>query len=467
VKIRATTALFVGALAALCSCAAGDDEPAAPTYREPKALRVGKAQRDALCGRKRSDLVTDLFCADDEPSIDSLAQLRAALDLVTFGGMAEEGFAITGHSTSLVSRSVSAINPRIIYMRPPGVRGGELISMAFARGEQFTELVVRDRVSSQLTFYLVTFTQACNDAEGGCLPGDLLTEAVETDWKRLDVYIEDDLVNTPLDCLVCHQPDGPGTPKLLRMQELAPPWNHWFFNLSEGGHAIMDDYLAAKGDEPFAGVAGREVYESNPGLLSSTLFFLGSGQQPNAFVSADIEREVIASAAAKGGNQPMDNSVPGESPTWNAIYERARRGEAISVPYHDVKVTDPVKLARMTQAYTDYREGRITRAELPDIRDVYPDDPTLLARMGFATEPGLKGKDLLLQACAQCHNDRLDQTVSRARFNVDLQGLSQQQKELAAARIMMSPDNPGVMPPARFRSLSDEAKAELIDHIMR
>jgi len=458
---------MAAALAALCGCAAGDDAAPKTAFREPERLRVGEAQRKALCDRARPDVVSDVFCAGEGPNITSLAELRSALDIITLDGMAEEGFAITGNSTSLSARSVSAINPRMVYMRPPGVRGNEFISMAFARGEQFAELVVRNRATDELTFYLAMFTQGCNDAAGGCTPGDLLTEAVESNWERLDLYIEDDLVNTPLDCLVCHQPDGPGTPKLLRMQEIDPPWNHWFFNLSDGGHAMIDDYLAAKGDEPFAGLVGSDVYQSNPGLLSSTLYFAGSGLQPNEFVSAVIEREVKASAAARGGNQPMDNSVPGESATWSAIYERAKRGEAISVPYHDVKVTDPGKLARMTQAYTDYREGRLAREELPDIREVYPDDPVLLANMGFATEPGLGGKELVLQACAQCHNDRLDQSVSRARFNVDIGRLSGEQKELATARIMLAADHPGVMPPVRFRTLSDEAKAELIDYLKR
>ena len=436
-------------------------------YREPKALLTGEAQRKALCARGRLDLVFDVFCQREPPDITSLAQLRSALGITTLLGSASEGFAMTGHSTSLVTRVVSAINPRMVYIRPSH-NGKEFISLAFARGEQFSEIVVRNRLTDELTFYLAVFRQACNDAPGGCTHGDLLTEAIESDWQQLDVYIEEDLVNTPLDCLVCHQSDGPGTPKLLRMQEFLPPWNHWFFNLTDGGRAMVKDYVAAKGDEPFAGIAGeQQALESNPGLLSSTLYFAGSGTQPNAFVSADIEREVRESAAKQGGHQPMDNSVPGYSPTWQAIYERAKRGEAISVPYHDVKVTDPAKLAAMTQAYTDYREGRLPRDELPDISDVYPDDPVLLANMGFVTEPGLPARELLVQACGQCHNDRLDPTVSRARFNVNLRELSRKQRELAASRIMLPDDHPKVMPPRRSRALGKEAKQDLAAYLMK
>ena len=97
------------------------------------------------------------------------------------------------------------------------------------------------------------------------------------------------------------------------------------------------------------------------------------------------------------------------------------------------------------------------------LRPVVQDDLAMFRR--FATEPGLEGQDLLLQACAQCHNDRLDQSLSRARFNVNLDGLSREERDLAAARIMLDPGDPSVMPPIRFRSLSDEAKRALIDHL--
>lgn len=464
----------MSALCALCSCApeAKDAAPKAMVH-EAEPLLHGKDQLENLCGRHKDDRISDLFCNGKPPEITSLAELRSAIGIYNLMGSGDsayegEGFAITGHSTSLSTRSVSAINPRFIYMNAPTDNDpGKFITFSFTRGEQFAEFVVRNRMTSELTFYLAAYKQDCNDSDQGCTPGDLLTPATESDWRSLDMYVEDDLFNTPLDCMVCHQTQGPGTPKILRMQELEPPWNHWFYNLTDGGHSLVEDYLAAKGDEPFAGIAGDEAYQSNPGLLSSSLHFQGSGTQPNAFVSAQIEREVRESAAARGGHQPIDNSVPGESPTWNAIYETAKRGEAIPVPYHDVKVTDRDKLEAMTQAYTDFREGRLAKEELPDIRDIYPDDPKLLANMGFTTEPGLEGKELLVQACSQCHNDRLDQTLSRARFNVNLDGLSQDERDLAAARIMLPPDDPSVMPPVRVRSLSDEAKQNLVDYLRK
>lgn len=449
------------------ACAAEDDAPPSMmAVREPEPLAVGDEQTERLCSRGRSDVVLDVFCQRDVPSITGILELRTALGIQADTATYDQVFAATGHSTSLVARSVSAINPRAIFIRRATMEAAydtmtfdELLLLAYTRGEQFSEMVTRDR-AGVLQFYLLTFEQDCNETE--CLPGDLLTEAAEVGWKNINVYGEEDLANTPLDCRVCHQPDGPGTAKFLRMQEVQAPWNHWFYGFVPGGKALVRDYLAMKDGESFAGLSSQDLAErSQPGALASVLFAENEVAQPNEYVSRTIEGEVIASAAEKGGAQPDDNSVPGESPTWQMIYETAKRGEAISVPYHDVKVTDPNKLANMTAAYLDYRAGTLPREELPDITDVFPDDQELLAQMGFATEPGMSGEEVLLQACGQCHNDHLDQSLSRARFNVDLSKLSGEEKARALARINLPIEHKSVMPPARFRRLSDDAKAQL------
>jgi mono/diheme cytochrome c family protein len=434
--------------------------------REPIPLATGAKQTARLCSRlhTRSDQVLQVFCTG-APAITSFVELRTTLGLDSNTNDIYRGYALTSHSTALVSRSVSAINPRIIFVKPRS-ETEELVSLAFARGEQFAEIVVRSR-QDDLQFYLLTFSQDCNGAPGGCAPGDLLTEAAEVGWQDVNVYAEEDLENTPRDCRVCHQPEGPGTPKLLRMQEFDAPWNHWFWRQAIGGRAVLDDYYAAKGNEPFAGVPGESIVTSQPGLLNYALFSVDSPDQPNAFVSSQIEQEVMQSANAMGGDQPTDNSVPGQSATWNAIYEHAKRGEAISVPYHDVKITDGQKLATMTQAYLDYREGRLDRDQLPDIRDVYPDDEQLRAQIGLTTEPGLNGKGVLLQACAGCHNDRLDQGLSRARFGVDLSKLDRAEKARAIARLLLPKSNPSAMPPAHARTLSDEGRSRLIALLQR
>lgn len=431
----------------------------------PVPLAKGAEQKRRLCSRGRSDIVLDAFCRDEPPEIESLLDLREALHIDA--SPYRQDFAVTAHSTALAARSVSAINPRVLFIDEPTPTGTiELTVLAFARGEQLVEAVVRDRVGGELQFYLITFEQACNEV--GCTPGDLLTEAAEVGWKNLNVYAEEDVANTPLDCGVCHQPNGPGTPKLLRMQELAAPWNHWLYPFVPGGRAVIADYVAAKDGELLGGLSASDIAaRSNPGALAATIHFANPEPQSNLFVSALIEQEVNASAASRGGDQPVDNSVPGESATWDEIYARAKRGEAISVPYHDVKVTDPDKLAAMTAAYRDYLDGVLPREQLPDIRDVFPDDQRLLARMGFAVEPDMSGEEILLQACGQCHNDRLNQRLSRARFNVDLSRMSREQKDRAISRVLLPVEHGSVMPPKLFRHLTQEDRRKLVELLER
>lgn len=448
-------------------------------------LPRGEAQRMRLCARDGDDPLRSLVCAAEPVPLRSLIDLQTALfiDEARLSGI--NGLAVAGHSTSLGARSISAINPRLIAVRlehpqfdaqlnpvAPGSQGRidpslEAVALAFARGEQLVELMLRDRIDHELRFYLLAFRQACNDSEAGCKPGDLLTPEVEKNWLETTLYDERDLANTVLDCAPCHQTDGPGTPKFLRMQELRAPWTHWFGHEAEGGRALFEDYRAAKGDEEVFGLPGAELRRANPVSLELQAVYGGPNVQPNPFDSEKIEAEVLQSAAALGGSQPQDNRVPGESETWLAGYEAARRAEAITFPYHDVKVTDPDKLAQMTEAYRAYREGELAREALPDIREVFPDDALRLAEMGFTTRPGASGEEVLLEACGMCHNPRLDQSLSRARFRADLNGLSRAEKDRAIARLQLPASDVRHMPPGRLRFLSSEARARAIAVLMR
>jgi mono/diheme cytochrome c family protein len=290
----------------------------------------------------------------------------------------------------------------------------------------------------------------------------LLTPAIERDWTEVSLYDETDLSNSVLDCATCHQPDGHDTRKSLLMQELNHPWTHWFWKQSEGGKVLLEDYMAAKGDESLAGMTAEQIAAVDPNLITS-LITLQNPSLTASFDSGRIEDEVKASAAAEGGMQPADNSIPGDSVTWRAAYDRAKRGEAIALPYFNVKVTDPQKLAQMTEAYSAFRRGELEAAELPDLRDVFPDDPARLAELGATTERGLDGSSVLLQACSQCHHAKLDQNISRARFRANLVGMGRAEKDAAIARLMLPASSPLAMPPSRLRVLSPEAKARAIE----
>lgn len=457
--------------------------PVGGSAHEPLAgYPTGERQRQILCARPGKNPIKDVFCAAERPTIRSLTDLQRALDLdfradppppptdggvpppppadvdptqVNTNGRVNPQFALNAHSTSLVTRYTSSINPRAVIFRQTG---RNFIAMGFVRGEQFVELITRER-SGNLAFFLVQFRQACNDAPSGCTPGDLYTPQVERDWTSYSVYGGEDVRNNVMDCAQCHQPGGPGTRAILRMQEQQFPWTHWMRVASVGGLALIGDYTNAKGDESFAGIPGSMLNRSDPLLLQLLLAFQGFAAQPNEFPTGAIENEVANSAFG----QPFLNNTPGKSATWDALYAKNVAGETIQVPYHDVKVTDPAKLATVSRAYARFRTGALPKEQVPDLSDVFSSDRKVLAEIGFAPQPGLDGAGLIQQLCTQCHNDKLDQSVSRARFSTDLSKMSREEKDIAIQRLMLADDDVRAMPPRRFRTVTEEERTKMVE----
>lgn len=358
-----------------------------------------------------------------------------------------------------MARSVNAVNPRAIIFTHVvnGAAPAGYVAMGFVRGDQFVEVAAADRNNNNaLNFYLVRFTQACN-VSGTCTDGDLLTPAIESNWLDVTVYDDVDLRNTVVDCLQCHQVNGPDTTKILRMQELEFPWPHWFRN-NTAGSVLLADFRAAHGTtEDYAGIPANVIPLSDPEELEDLVLTAGF-RQPNEFPTEVIEAEVRRTAG-----QPADNSVPGVSPTWDRIYANSVTAQAIAVPYHDVKVTDPTRLGAAIQAYQGFRNGTLSAAALPNLRDLFYE--AQLRDIGFKVQAGLDGQGIVTQACGQCHNSRLDQTIGRARFNIDLNAMSDTQggvlsgaardQEIGTAisRLLMDPQDVRKMPPEMFRTL--------------
>ncbi|MDH5257499.1 MAG: cytochrome c [Gammaproteobacteria bacterium] len=442
---------------------------------EPLAGFPGGAQQiGILCARLQAqnaqNVVRDAFCGATPPTITGITDLQSALGLGFVspnatgrrnnGRQGNPAFVLTGHSSSLVARLTSAINPRALIFTPS--RGGNanpgFVVMGYVRGDQFAEIVTSDRVTGELQFFLVTFKQACNLTHS-CTPGDLLTPLVESNWIEYTVFGQTDLKNTILDCLQCHQTGGPGTQSILRMQELANPWAHFFRNNRQGGTVLIADFQAAHGlNENYAGIPAQLIDASDPALLENLVRNNGFGNQPNVFNSRRILNQVNNTPG-----QPANNDTPGVSARWQAIYNNTVLGQAIAVPYHDIKVTDSAKLASLTASYQAVVNGTLAVSDLPDIRDVFLDAG--LRDMGFKVMAGLDGQQIITQACTQCHNSNLDQTITRARFNVDLSRMSDTQGGvltgtardveigLAIARLNLPPEDVRKMPPELFKTL--------------
>jgi cytochrome c553 len=155
------------------------------------------------------------------------------------------------------------------------------------------------------------------------------------------------------------------------------------------------------------------------------------------------------------------------SETWEAGYEAFKRGEQLALPYFDQRATDLDKQKQLAGVYRRYHAGELDVHEVPDLSDIYPDDPNERARMGLQTEPDASAEDVLIQACASCHNNILDQEISRARFNIDVSRLDREELDIALDRIQRDRNEPGVMPPPESRQLDDAGRKRLMEFLKR
>jgi hypothetical protein len=426
--------------------------------------------RPAFCARMRPDAIHDALCLGAPPVIRSLHDLQDLLQIETDplghyapaapapdGLRVPKAAVLLAHSTALPGHFVSPINPRAIIM------GGSRTIMAYQRGVQRAELATLENDTGAFHFYLLSFTQACNQQADGCKPGDLYTPRVESDWTNTEIRDDEDLKDTPFDCRQCHQRNRASA--TLLMHELQSPWTHFFEQLAEAGTVsggsplpgvrgadLLRDYLQAKADEPYAGLSMDTIAHTSAFVLETT-----AGTQPLVFDAAMIETERFPF----GPDGRSTTAQP--SPTWNSAYQAFKRGEQLALPYIEPRASDPDKQARLSEAYARYRTGELDADDLPDLADIFPDDPLVRAQIGLQTEPGATAADALIQACGSCHNDVLDQTISRARFNIDLARLERSELDLAIERIERTQSLPGAMPPPEARQLAPDARARLLD----
>ena len=235
------------------------------------------------------------------------------------------------------------------------------------------------------------------------------------------------------------------------MQELQNPWDHWFYEERANNLATMKTFNAAHGTETYAGIPSDLIHPSRPQALTNLLADNGFGTQPNQFDSTKIEGEI---------------KQTGASPTWQAMYGKAVAGLEIPPPYFAIPQTDPAKVAPMVAAYQMVVAGTLPRDQLPDIRDTLLD--AALPDMSIRPKAGLDGAGILQHMCRMCHNPSLDQTVSRANFDVDrLATMAPGEKQLAIQRLMKADTDVHKMPPVRFHVLSDAERQLVVDELSK
>lgn len=448
------------------ACAAEPERPEkADGGADSRAPGLPEASgRPAFCERVGEDSVRDKFCGSDDVSI------RGATDLIDFlgldatprpgppvingpvaGAAYDRAYVVAlGHSTALPGHVVSPINPRALLI-------SQNTMLAYARGVQRIELAARARDKPGFNFYLLEFEQACNEGKRGCSPGDLYTPRIERDWLRVRVRDDEELKDTAFDCRQCHQRARDSS--MLLMRELENPWTHFFFTVDSlpgvNGSELVADYLRAKGDEAYGGIPVAQMKQSSPVLLEG----LVGPMQPLVFDAPRIQDERWPPERAAEATEPEG------SPTWEDAYAAFKRGEQLALPYLETRATDPEKQAQLSEAYAQYRAGELAAEDLPDLGDIFPDDPRLRARIGLQVEPDASPSEALIQACGGCHNDILDQSLSRARFNIDVARLDRTARARAIERLELPRGAEGAMPPPDARQLDGDTRARLIAYL--
>jgi hypothetical protein len=366
--------------------------------------------------------------------ITSLEDLLVGVGLKDPENPQQMRFAISGHSSSLVTRRTTVLNPRAIIFSE---EVDDYVALGFVRGDGLAEIAAFDTVNGRLNFYLVRTHLGCGD---DCTNAERYLPSVEAGWQSVDVYFDDDIKNTPLDCLQCHEPGGEGTGRILRMQELQDPWTH-FFRDNRGSRVLLEQFQAAHPDEDYAGIPAAIISESQPADLEDFVRAAGFDEQPNEFLGDDIN------------NDDVDVTTP--NATWMALYDRAKEGLAISPPFFGISPYDDAKVSAASAAYLAVATGTAGPETMPDMTDLF--DQAALPYLGFLPATGADAVQIVQHRCGSCHDGRFP-GISRDNFKISQfpDQLDDEMKAKVLARIKLPATDRKRMPPLMFSELKPE-----------
>jgi len=461
----------------------------------------GEEQNNALCARLAKgnvqSVVRDTFCTEPRVQITNSQELLAALGLPFNGPLGLEAqllwdngnpaWSVVGHSAGLARRTVSPVNPRVIVQTPIASHSDPVpgfVVVSFVRGEGFAEIISHDPVRDDLDFFIFKFTYRCEDPSN-CTDEERFGEQHESGWQDYTLYGTEDLENTTLDCLQCHEHglrDSPARRRSLLMFQLNSMWMHWLYNVNffrgwtdnpadQGPfHTMLQQYVEAHAttEEPlgetYGGIPGGALHASRPKSLEDLIEAngFGNGFDSTAYAPDGAAIGLLENNRARG----LFFQYP-----WEELYELSVSGLLIGPPGRGEHPFHSGKLNALISDYSDYRNG--LTADFPNMTDLYHADD--LSAVGLTVQPGLTPPEVLVHACSQCHHDGLNQNISRARFKIGAiargrtgSSLGDHFGDLDVAdlrmlqqRINLPQDHLAAMPPERFRSLNTQEIAEL------
>jgi mono/diheme cytochrome c family protein len=495
--MRRATAMALGILVGGC---APEQAPAPVTPPPPVTdiddLPRGVEQNERLCEYlEREDIDSVMrvkFCDGIIPRIESLRDLQRVLDLGCPDLPAETPpdfdpfvagpieyppgydfpyaqcgiFALSTLSSSVNMKLVSPLNPRALIF---GVEQSDSYGyrvMGYTRGDHLVEIITENRNKivnghADINFFLIRFEQACTE-DDSCTNADLYTERIESDWTGISIYTEEDVANTPLDCLQCH---ASGAQRALLFHEIERPWPHMMQAFRDDipahppGFADFDSELPNKRAFVDAhGLGGRFAGLPINGIVNNS-------------VPEFVENVIVTRGFGDGFDAGLFTFDPGVQSrlrihTFEELQAMSLAGEIIQFPtIRSGDLMDPEKRDAAIASVVAFRDG--SAEDILDLADVFPEGQEAeYERLSLRVQPGISGAEIITQACSQCHNSRLDQTLSRASFNATtLDEMSAAELTTAQERIMRDLDEDGRMPPPRYRVLYDDERQRAFDYL--
>jgi len=454
------------------ACTRSQPAPTRPRAEDIWLSRIGTgpAQTARVCARGATDRFAIALCDKTTPAIQSLDQLYRVLRL---DQPAEMVAATTTHSLGLSSRTVSALNPRVLALQNISDKSRQptyeqAAAATFARGEQLVELAALDPATYDFNFYLLRFEQACSRTR--CTPEDLLTEKIESGWTGWTLYSEHDLEDTPLDCASCHQPFGPREHRQFLMRQVFDPWMHWGHFRGGDERALCPDRPADAGPGKVVAVAdGLDLLRAVEGAAGryagipvAKLHAALSGDILVKFVTG-AEGLVRVSPYGLKHNYPFGQTDfptrevlcerfrTGTSPTWDRL-RRESHARGLPIPFYGPDVTDPHRRAEVAADRTAF----LRRHAEDDAFDVAASflSAEVGPAVGFEPREDESAPVILQAMCVRCHNAATDVRLRRARFNAEsIDRIDPITATAIRRRLSLPRSSPELMPPLRVGEL--------------
>ena len=415
-------------------------------------LPKGDAQRELTCSLGNRDPFSQWYCAGPTaPTITSLEDVLVGLDLKQRGSVSGMFFAVNGHSSSLVMRRTTSINPRVVFFssqEEPNYRAA-----GFVRGDFMVEVLGYDAMKDDINFYLLRYEKEC---EPNCGNADRFLEQTESGWRRVSAYEVRFIHQTSLDCLACHQPEGQGSRRILRMQELVSPWTHWFRRGVGGSTNLFEDFYQTHCEDPKVGACNQKyatipiefIENSEPAALEK---FVCRGQvgfspfcsfpQPNLYEGMNINAD--------------DPSIDIPNSDWLQLFDGALRGEMIPPPHYSINPFDSDKIALAKRKYRAVAFGGADPELLPDMTDLFKDEE--LGHLSFKPAARLSAKEIVEHRCMICHDDRFPTKNSFRAADFPGQ-LTAEMKAKITYRINLPDAHRWRMPPKMIADLTSAEK---------